>query len=75
MFRKATLMDFIKSSNPYLFIQQHNSIDSSDKDLVEQIKLFINLPVGFEDLYKDLRVLGKSEIGKLIKIRARYLEK
>jgi AdoMet-dependent rRNA methyltransferase SPB1 len=30
MFRKASLLDFINSGNPYLFIQQHNSLDCSD---------------------------------------------
>jgi hypothetical protein len=69
------LLDFINSGNPYLFIQQHNSLDCSDWELVDQLKQIINLPIGFEDQYKDLRVLGKSEIGKLIKIRAWYLER
>lgn len=32
LFRKSSLKDFINADNPYLFIQNNNAIDCSDKE-------------------------------------------
>ena len=44
-----------------MFIQQHNTIDCSDKEFIDSVSQQIKVPSDLQDLCKDLKVLGKAE--------------
>lgn len=48
---------------------------SLDKEFLNEISQKVKVPADLEETLKDLKVLGKGEVGKLIKLRARIVEK
>lgn len=48
---------------------------SVDKEFLNEMSQMVKVPADLEETLKDLKVLGKGDIAKLIKLRARIVEK
>lgn len=62
MYREITLKEFIKSNNPYAIFYEYNEIKIKDQEFYDKFKGVVRLPEDFEEMIKDLKLLGKKQV-------------
>lgn len=73
MFKKCTLGEFLSRENPFPVFMEFNQIEITPEDREKYISLG-KLPEDFEENLKDLKVLGKRELGGILKWRGKVLQ-
>lgn len=71
VYKTCTLSEFIKCKDPYKILVSHCSI-TVDDDCRENIFSCVKPPIELESMLGDIRTLGKSDLTKLLKYRAKY---
>lgn len=66
-FRTIPLSDFLKAENPFAIFAIYNAIKLDET--AEEAKKLVKPPDDFENLVKDLKLLGKREVSRLLKWR------
>lgn len=74
LFTKKEFSEFIESPSPYQFLYEVNKV-TADTDKSKRYIELVKQPNGYQDIFNDLKVLGKGELQTLIhwrdKIRVR----
>lgn len=66
-FRSISLGDFLRAENPFAIFAIYNAITVDAES--EAMKGLVKPPEDFENLIKDLKLLGKREVSRLLKWR------
>lgn len=82
MFKKIPLSGFVGAENPYFVFSEFNAIDISDEncklkgEAISEKKFgeYLAYPEDFVEMCKDLKLLSKTQVGSLIKWRAKLIQ-
>ena len=73
LYKETTLTKFIESEQPLLVFAEFNRILVSPQEKAKYFGLVKNMPADIEELLKDLRVLGKREVGNILRWRGKII--
>jgi AdoMet-dependent rRNA methyltransferase SPB1 len=68
--KKVNIEEFLKMENPFPVFAIYNEF-SYDEKFKEEVENYGKTPDDWEEMFKDLKVLGKREIATLIKWKRR----
>lgn len=74
MYKETGLTEFINSANPLLIFAEYNRIKVNPEEREKYYGISKKMPEDIDELFKDLKVLGKREIGNLLKWRGKIKE-
>lgn len=71
LYKEISLSKFIESENPLLVFAQYNKITTTKEERDKFYPLVKKKPADLDELFDDLRVLGKKDISAILKWRGR----
>lgn len=75
MYKTSSLTEFLNSANPYHFFTSFNRIEIKDREFFEKMVKFVKLPVDFEEMLLDMKLLNKRQVSQILKWRTRVNQK
>lgn len=82
LFKKLPIAKFIQAENPYFIFSEYNAFDISNpfiendasNETPQKLSDLVSYPDDFEEMATDLKLLSKSQVGSLIKWRAKVIQ-
>lgn len=71
LYKELALTDFIESENPLLLFAQYNKITTTQEERDKYYPLAKKRPLDLDELFDDLRVIGKREISSILRWRGK----
>jgi hypothetical protein len=73
LYKEVSLSKLIETETPLLIFAQYNKITTTLEEREKYYNLVKSRPQDLDDLFDDLKVLGKREIGSILKWRGKVL--
>jgi hypothetical protein len=71
LYKEVPLTKLIEAENPLLIFAEYNRIIVSPEERAKYYPLVKNKPSDLDELFEDLKLLGKREIGGILKWRGK----
>ena len=71
LYKEASLTKLIEAENPLLVFAEFNKITTTKEEREKYYKIIKSQPADLDEMFDDLKVLGKGALGSILKWRGK----